>query len=272
MAHLSALPDLVLSSKRSVWRMHDHADEADKAFRLVRKIVLEASDYACQFCGHRSEKYQEVHHIDDNHKNNKPSNLATSCPLCHQVFHVGLAGMKEGGDLVYVPELSQAEINQVALVIWLTKEAEGQKFSDPSQATLQARLHARATTLEGMIGNRRGTVLLRLKSALKDTAFPQEFLDKLKLSHLSPTLLSSALMALPDALYEKRGDLLGGLRIFPNAVRFRERIKFWSQEQAAVLPLPTWYKIIPEEAVNEIIAVCTDRISALTRPSASSEN
>lgn len=259
-----ALPELVMSAKRSVWRMHDHADDSDKIFRQIRLPILSAGNYTCCFCGHKSDKYQEVHHGDDDHKNNSPSNLHLSCPLCHQVFHLGLAGMKEGGDLVYLPELTQAELNQLALVIWLVSVADPSQFKDAQQAMLFTRLAGRAKTLEGMLGNRRGTVLLRLKAALKETQFPAEYIDKIKLSHLSPTLLSNALMGLSDDLYAKRADLLGGLRLYPNATRFRERIAHWSEEQSAVLPIPAWYNIIPEDALNEVISACSDRIAAIT--------
>lgn len=258
-------PALVLSAKKSVWRMHDHADESEKAFQQIRKTILEASNYACSFCTLQSSKFQEVHHADDDHKNNKPENLYCSCPLCHQVFHIGLAGMKEGGDLVYLPELSQAEVNQLALVIWMVTATDQTQFKDAKQAALFTRLAGRAKTLEGMLGNRRGTVLLRLKEALRKTTltakFPPEFIDRIKLSHLSPTLLSNALMALSETEYNNRADLLGGLRMLPCATRFRERIKHWNAEASAVLPIPAWYNIVPEDALHAIILTCQERIT-----------
>lgn len=258
-----------MSAKRSVWRMHDHADEADKVFQRTRRAVLESTDYRCEFCGFQSTKFQEVHHGDDNHQNNAPENLYSACPLCHQVFHIGLAGMKEGGDLVYLPELTQAEINQFALVIWMVGQTDRTKFRDPQHALVFERLSKCAQRLEGMLSNRRGTILLRLKPALEQTSFPKELINKIKLSYLTPTLLSNALMSLPDALYEQRADLMGGLRLFPISTRFRERIKHWNEEQSSVLPIPAWYQIIPEEDINNLIEICTEKITSITaQPSA----
>lgn len=268
MATRKYLPKLVLSAKRSVWRMHDHADEADRAFRQVRRAVLEAADNTCEYCDQRSEKYQEVHHADDDHKNNSPINLIATCPLCHQVFHIGLAGMKEGGDLIYLPEMSQAELNQLALVIWLVTETDPASIKDASDALLFNRLFGRAKTLQGMLENRRGTVQLRLKTALKETEFPAELIDKIKLSHLSPTLLSNVLMSLPDEQYDIRDKLLGGIRMLPKPARFRERINHWITEQEAVLPIPTWYKLVPDSAIHSIIVRCTDDIAKLTASTA----
>lgn len=257
------LPPLVMSSKRSVWRMHDHADEADRAFRQVRTAILKEFDYTCPYCDHASEKYQEVHHSDDDHKNNAPQNLVCTCPLCHQVFHIGLAGMKDGADIVYVPELGQAEINQLALVIWLVTETDESRFKDQQDRLYFSRLAGRAKTIQGILENRRGTVLLKLKEALKETKFPQELVGKIKLSHLSPILLSNVLMSLDDKDYANRAELLGGLRLLPKPVRFRERIKYWSGEQDGILPVPSWARLLPEVAITELITSCTGRVALM---------
>jgi hypothetical protein len=107
--------------------------------------------------------------------------------------------------------------------------------------------------------------LLRLKAALKETkTFPPELIDRIKLSHLGPSLLSNALMALPDEQYENRQALLGGLRLYPTITRFRERNKHWVEEQSSALPIPAWYKILPETAITEIIDICSEKIATLT--------
>lgn len=262
----NSLPSLTLSAKRLVWRMNDHADEADKAFQRVRKGILEAHDYKCLFCGHRSEKHQEVHHLDDNHSNNDPVNLATSCPLCHQVFHIGLAGMQDGADIIYAPEFTQAEINQFALVIWLVSEGNSKELKDPEEALQFDRIQAKAKMVESMMEGRRGTVLLRLRKALKEhSSFPEEYLDKIKLSHLSPLMFANVLMALDDKTYAQRESLLGGLRLWPKPMRFRKQIAHWKTEQDATLPVPTWFRIISEDDVIRIIVTCSEQLEQLIR-------
>lgn len=254
-----------MSAKRSVWRMHDHADEADRAFQAVRRSILETFDYTCVYCSHRSEKYQEVHHGDDDHKNNDPKNLWCTCPLCHQVFHIGLAGMRDGAEIVYVPELSQAEINQLALVIWLVTETNENRFKDPQDRLYFSKLSGRAKSIQGFLENRRGAVLLKLKAALKEeNSFPPELLDKIKLSHITPNLLSNVLMSLDDQAYERRAELLGGLRMLPKPARFQERVKHWSAEQDAVLPVPTWDRIVTNEEISSLVTFCTQQVSQLS--------
>lgn len=261
MARRASLPPLVMSAKRSVWRMHDHAGESDRAFAQVRKSILEAYDYTCGFCGHRAEKYQEVHHLDDDHKNNQPGNLVCACPLCHQVFHVGLAGMRDGADIVYVPEMSQAEINQLVLVLWLVTETDESRFKDQQERLYFSRLAGRAKTIQGILENRRGTVQLKLKEALKDKGFPPELLARVKISHITPSLFANALMALGDEAYENRQTLLGGLRLIPKPARFRERIQLWSAEQDAILPVPSWGRLLGSEKIDALISSCIERVA-----------
>src|SRR6185369_10335832 len=111
---------LVLSAKRKSWRLADgHASEADNAFVSVRNDVLSRDDYHCQGCGFRAERWQEVHHKDDDHANNNPSNLATVCCLCHQVFHLGMTGMRRSGIIIWCPEIDQANINNISRAIFV---------------------------------------------------------------------------------------------------------------------------------------------------------
>jgi len=256
---LRVLPDLIMSAKRSVWRMHDHAGEADKQFANTRIGSLEAANYTCEFCGFQSSKYQEVHHLDDDHKNNDPRNHGCACPLCHQIFHIGLAGMKSGGELVYVPELTQPEINHLALILWLISETETKKL-DPKYAVQFTRLAGCAKTIECALGNRRGTIFARIQAFLKESDFPKELLASLKTHHFSLSLMSNVLMGLTDDEFMKRKELLGGLRIYPDASRFRERIKHWNAEQSSVLPVHAWYSIVSQEAMEEIVLSCTQQL------------
>ena len=82
----------VLSVKRKQWRMeqseHDR-NEADAVFQEVRKKVLDRDGRRCWFCGFTSTAHQEVHHLDDDHTNNRLDNLVTICNIDHLCFHLG---------------------------------------------------------------------------------------------------------------------------------------------------------------------------------------
>jgi len=263
-AKRNPLPLLVASAKRSVWRMNDHAGEADKAFQVVRKSILLANDYTCLYCGHRSEKYQEVHHRNDDHSNNATENLDTSCPLCHQVFHLGLAGMLDGADIIYAPEFAQEEINQLALITWLIDDDNRAVFRDANESIAFDKLSSKAKSISALMEGRRGTVLLRLKKLLKvNSSFPEERLEDIKMTHVSPLLISNVLMSLDDKTNAQRQSLLGGLRIWPKPIRFRKQIEHWRAETSAVLPVPVWFNILPEESVIQIVTTCKARLDDL---------
>jgi intracellular multiplication protein IcmJ len=259
MRYTREVPDLVMSAKRAVWRMNDHGGEgADKEFQRLRHTILDACGGRCEFCGLISAKYQEVHHADDNHRNNKPENLFGSCPLCHQVFHIGLAGMKDGAWVIYAPEFTQAEINQISLLIWTVEATKDSGvISDP----LFLRIRDKAVKLRGDLENRRGTVLLRMEAYLKQNNLLPEGM-KVKLSHYSPSLFANVLMSLDDETFAKRKDLLGGLRLLPRAARFEDRIEHWRDEQARIMAITDWPSLVPESQLRQIILNCVERVQA----------
>lgn len=59
-----------------------------KNFR--RKILLEEAKYACEVCHNNQwlgkQIWLEIHHKDDDGKNNKRDNLIVVCPNCHSVL------------------------------------------------------------------------------------------------------------------------------------------------------------------------------------------
>ncbi|KVV07466.1 HNH endonuclease [Burkholderia ubonensis] len=258
------LPELVISAKRKVWRMNDHAgEEADKAFQQVRRAILDACGNECAFCQHTSSMYQEVHHADDDHANNSRENLFGTCPLCHQVFHLGLAGMRDGGQMIYMPEMSQSELNQLAMLIWIIDstheliKAGPSPFKEASERQALERIHGSAMKLRGYLENRRAPVLMRIGAYVN----ANKALDfEPTLSQITPSLFANVLMQLDEETFAKRGEALGGLRLLPKPERFGERIKHWRDEANKILPVWRWNKILPEESIRELILGCVKRV------------
>lgn len=128
-------PPLILSVKTGTWRCHDvEAEDKDIEFQVVRDKILQRDKSTCKGCGafttrvviekkpdsndggvapgtRRGSGYFEVHHIDDDHGNNDPSNLILLCPYCHGVFHCGNAGHRGMGMIIDAPWISQADLN-----------------------------------------------------------------------------------------------------------------------------------------------------------------
>ncbi|MGD9108484.1 MAG: type IVB secretion system protein IcmJDotN [Gammaproteobacteria bacterium] len=141
--HLSTNPEsFLLFQKR----------RADTAFGAVRDKVWQRDTYTCQFCGFQAQQYQEVINLDDNYRNNKFSNMVTACCFCAQCFfieNVGQGGFG-GGKLIYLPELSQAELNSFCHVIFCAL-ANGAGYSDVAQSVYRD-LKFRAQPIEEKFG------------------------------------------------------------------------------------------------------------------------
>jgi len=103
---------IALSAKRGNWQRF-MARKANKAFLNVREKVFTRDDYTCRFCGFQAKQYQEVVNVDQNYSNNQLDNLVTACQFCSQCFFLDSVGLdgKSGGTLIYLPEISQPDLN-----------------------------------------------------------------------------------------------------------------------------------------------------------------
>ena len=86
---------------------------SDKAFTSFAKKVLRRDNHTCQYCGYRAKYFQEIINKDGNYRNNRLSNMVTACPFCAQCGFLHIVGISDfgGGILVYLPELSQQQLN-----------------------------------------------------------------------------------------------------------------------------------------------------------------
>ena len=111
--------DINLQAITGNWRIYT-ARKADPAFQAFQKRVFLRDRYTCQFCGFQAKLFQEVVNLDANYSNNKMSNLATSCCFCAQCFFLESVGMGDygGGTLIYLPEMTQPELNSFCHVLF----------------------------------------------------------------------------------------------------------------------------------------------------------
>lgn len=111
--------ELKLIATPDAWRLYS-ARKADERFGAFEQRMFQRDRYTCRFCGFQAKLYQDVVNLDGNYANNKPENLVTACCFCSQCFFmesVGVGGYG-GGTLIYLPELSQAELNSLCHVVF----------------------------------------------------------------------------------------------------------------------------------------------------------
>lgn len=209
---------IVLSAKRRSWRMMDaHADEHDKRYQAVREQMLQRDDYTCCYCMFRSVKYQHIHHLDDDHGNNKPANLVTACPLCHQCHHLGMAGVRKAGVVIWLPEISQPQVNNLCRAIFVAVKNGGEH--EQAARSLYLSLESRAGILEQELG----------AGSSNPASFGQAFL------HMN------------EEQYARRAKLMAPIRLLPRMQAFEVEVLFWQSDASAFGSMSDadWSKIAP---------------------------
>ena len=191
--------EIKLVASPSAWRLHA-ARQADPRFQEYAKRVFERDQYACAFCGFRAMLYQEVINLDGDYTNNKLENLVTSCCFCSQCFFlesVGVGGYG-GGNLIFLPEMSQSELNSLCHVLFCSINNDtGYKIN---AQTIYLNLKMRTQAIENQFG--------------EGTSDPSTF------GHL---LIDSGASSSPE--YDK---MMYGIRLLPSRAKFRQQIEGWA--------------------------------------------
>jgi hypothetical protein len=231
---------LSLGIKRKLSRRNDpEVKAADSVFQQIRPKVLMRDNFTCQACGfasvsdqHAPSGFLEVHHIDDDHHHNEMGNLVTLCPFCHQIFTLGRRGVSFCAIPVWLPEISQAEINLLChgmfFLMCLDDRARNESI------VLSESSKDRCSHVSDMYQQ----LLSMGDSRLQALANPLTSFDSLE-------VLSGALIGLTDREYALRHLFLGSLRLVPDMTHFKEHINFWADN--------VWLRGVKPDGWNALI-------------------
>ncbi|EKD73046.1 MAG: hypothetical protein ACD_45C00474G0004 [uncultured bacterium] len=192
--------DLQLAVNLSGWRLFVRRRE-DKAFLPVAEKIYQRDNYTCQYCAFQARQYQEIVNIDQNYRNNKLSNLITACCFCSQCLFIESVGLDEmgGGQLIYLPEMSQANLNSFCHVLFCAM-GNGTGYQDSAQAIYRG-FKFRSQQIENKFGN--------------STSNPALF-GQLILEHRAKH---------PEL---KIDDMLKDMRLLPSYVKFKIQLEAWA--------------------------------------------
>ena len=209
--------NLILSADRSAWSaLAHHGTEWDQSSKMskVRNQILKRDDNTCQGCGWRSERWQEIHHRNGDHSDYNLDNLETLCPLCHQVFHLPTAAATSGGSIIWLPEMTQAQLNLICIAIFVAIRDNRSRWKHPAQALFQ-QFEARKAIMEEQMGS------------------------------CDPGALAQVLIKLSPEQYQERQKIISPLRLLPYHTRFQTAIEHWATVDFKRRPPEMWEDVLP---------------------------
>lgn len=89
----------------SCWWSNVRSNVTKQQWDNIRKSVYIKANYNCEICGEKGTKHPvECHEVwiyDDTTLIQKLGYFQALCPLCHEVKHIGLAGIRGNGDRAF---------------------------------------------------------------------------------------------------------------------------------------------------------------------------
>ena len=87
---------------KTSWYKNVRSNVSKEEWERLKKITFNRAGYKCEICGRRGNRWPvECHEIfayDDEQHIQKLVKLMALCPACHEVKHIGLAGLRGKGD------------------------------------------------------------------------------------------------------------------------------------------------------------------------------
>jgi len=173
--------------------------------------ILKKDDYSCRFCGFRSLQYQRVIPFEGGH--------VTSCSFCEQAMMLERAGMMGSGVLIWLPEISQIELNHIVRAIHIARVGTDTKLAAAAERAFNALL-ARKTDAKKRLGSEDPLLLCTVL---------RENLDNKDREKALPKLDGLRLLPFDKHIVRSHGSEIDG---FPQIVRF------WLSEQGPFSDAP----------------------------------
>lgn len=200
------LDDLELKLGAVAWNLYAKR-QSDPVFAKFEKTVLERDSGKCVYCGFSASSGMMVVNRDHDYTNNKLSNLATSCPFCQQCLFLEAAGHYQpgGGTIVYLPEMSQAQLNALSHVLFASI-VNGSMHARSSDSYIQS-IKLRASIVEKHLGKNMST----------------------------PAFLGQILIDTPTADLElRKNKMFKYLRLLPSLDKFETRVVTWAKSAISI--------------------------------------
>lgn len=196
------LRSITLSAAESDWRLFT-IRRSDPKFKSFQDRVFKRDHNTCQYCGFKSEQFMDVINADGNYQHNTIDNLITACPFCTQCFFLDGIGKSDfgGGLLIYMPELTQNDLNALCHVLFAMMISGTQSSADAK--TIYRNLRLRSQYVEKELGKGLST-----PSVYGQLLIDSKIEDK-------------------DSLHNK---LMSKMRVLPVMNRYVDQMEAWALE------------------------------------------
>ncbi len=159
----------------------------------LKQEIFERDNFTCGCCHFKSEKYQQIHFKDHNTTNHATDNLMTTCIFCHQCFNLSAAAQMESGTLIWLPEIPQHQLNNIARAIYVAQISQG-PIADAARK-IYAVLSGRKDEAQKRLGTDNPSILASVMSdylSLKQYYHSDKKLDGIRLMPQNRRLVKEA--------------------------------------------------------------------------------
>ena len=223
---------------------YDVASEfKEENFLKMAKKVVNRDKSICHLCGFQSFSFVRVLKITGANKTPSedgevpvlnPKEYKTTCAICFESQRLKYAVDSNYGKLIYLPEISQTQLNSI--------------------------VHFTLSVIEDEVDEAHKSQMQHVKRAMRtDYALLQSREVALKeIYSLDTTIeLVDFLIKMPDSAYAQRDKFLDGVRYLPDLNAYQKRAQKWKQREYVNFR-PTMWSSFAEKYLPEIFAKWTD--------------
>lgn len=116
---------ITLGVRRINWASKGKSAPLVSDIEKATETVLQRDDHTCQCCGFRAKQWQQILHLNGDTRDFSDKNVLTTCIFCHQCFDLELVTQLESGMLIWLPEMSQADLNGLMRAVHISRRAQG---------------------------------------------------------------------------------------------------------------------------------------------------
>jgi intracellular multiplication protein IcmJ len=145
-----------------------------------RSKILARDDHTCVYCGFRAERFQEVRPLNAEGiaRPAQADDWVTACHMCDQVLSLQRVGMLGEGILIWLPEMTQGDLNHLVRALYIARASDGDA-GEPARRGLEA-LKARRDEAKKRLGTDDPLILATVFADFLDSEDVQGRADRLE--------------------------------------------------------------------------------------------